>query len=211
MNIVEIEYHIHFPKKRINFTEDTLTLSINHIKSRVTSVLFFKLKLYGSDGLDDDATPIYTYTSPRWVVDESYRRRTRTFDLPTDINESTYYYKLEFVAIGISSENPLYFAEVMLNEGEDATYHPPNEAIDPKTGGVAVGLFNSRYANLYDDTGNFLQVIRPDGTDFSTNLLTACACTVLSPHFAEESDIDNPINVFMEFINQKEQIIDVLR
>lgn len=197
----EIEYHLKFPRTQILFNEDEITFSINHIKSRLTSILYFLFYCYDKTG-----TKIYTYTSPRWVIDTEYSRRSHTFNIPTDIVDATAYTQVELVAIGITSENPLYFTECMLNEGEDIGYHQPQEQIVR-----TIGLHNSRYVNLYNADGNFLQVIRPQGDQMATNKIDKSTCTVLAPHFHDEEDIDDPINVFLEFINQTEQRIDVLR
>lgn len=202
----EEEYHILLPKTPILFTETNVTFSINKIKSRELSVLYFKFYCY-----DKDNTTIYTYTSPRWIIDTEYRRRARTFTLPSDVVENTVYTQFELVAIGNSSENPLYFTELMFNEGEDIGYYEPFTELGDKTDGLKVGLYNSRYVNLYNTDGNFMQVIRPTGDPITTHKLLHSTCTVIAPHFADETDIDNPINVFLEFINQTEQRIDVLR
>ena len=198
---METEYHFTFPKTPTTFITNTVTFSINHIKSRLLSVLYFKLHCY-----DKNSEEIYTYTSPRWVIDTDWRRRVRTFYLPNGVEEDIVYTKIELIAIGVSSLNPLYFTECMLNEGADIGYHQPQEHRE-----LTVGFLNSRYVNLYSQDGNFLQVIRPQGDKIETNKLLKSTCTVIAPHFAEESDIDDPINIFMEFINQTEQRIDVLR
>lgn len=197
----ETEYHLKFPLTPILFTDEEITFSINYIKSRLTSVLYFKLHCYNRS-----ETEIYTYTSPRWVIDTVYSRRSRTFTIPENILEQTYFTRIELVAVGITSENPLYFSECMLNEGDDIGYYSPNEHIN-----YSVKFQNSRYVNLYNQDGNFLQVIRPQGDSIDTNKLLKSTCTVLAPHFFDEEDIDDPVNIFAEFINQTEQRIDVLR
>lgn len=198
---METEYHFKFPKTPTTFITNTVTFSINHIKSRLLSVLYFKLHCY-----DKYSEEIYTYTSPRWVIDTDWRRRVRTFDLPNGVEEDIVYTQIELISIGVSSLNPLYFTECMLNEKGDIGYHQPSEHRE-----LTVGFLNSRYVNLYSNDGNFLQVIRPQGDKIETNKLLKSTCTVIAPHLAEESDIDDPINIFMEFINQTEQRIDVLR
>lgn len=199
---MSVEYHLLFPKSRIAFDDTTLTFSIQHIKSRMPSILYFFLKCY-----DNDDELIYTYTSPRWVIDTIYKRRYRTFELNPDVVEKTAFTQLELVSIGTSSENPLYFNGLMLNTGEDlGEHHIPREQVTK-----SIGFLNTRYCNLYNEDGNFLQVIRPTGKGFTTSVLEKDACTVIAPHFYDESDIDDPINIFYEFINQVEQRIDVLR
>lgn len=201
---MEEEYHIKFPKIQINFTKPQLTFLINNIKSRHLSTLFFKMHCYNRKD-----EKVYTYTSPRWVIDTEYKQRKRFFELSDDIYESILYVQIELISIGNSSENPLYFTECMLCEydGDNPEYHEPQEVIKD----VKVGFLNSRYVNLYTEEGNYMQVIRPTGKDITTNTITKDTCTVLAPHLDDESDIDDPINVFMEFINQTEQRIDVLR
>ena len=200
----EEEYHIIFPKTQVNFTREDLIFIINHIKSRYTSTLYFKLHCY-----DKRNNEIYTYTSPRWLINETYSRRQRAFSLSSDVYDKILYTQIELITIGISSENPLYFTECMFSEydGDNMEYHVPNDVMKE----VEIGLINSRYVNLYDGDGNFLQVIRPTAEDITNTTLLKSTCTVLAPHLYEESDIDDPVEVFMEYINQTEQIIDVLR
>ena len=201
---MEEEYKIKFPKIQVNFTKPQLFFLINNIKSRRGSVLYFKLYCYNKSN-----EVIYTYTSPRWVITDSYLTKSRMFEISDDIYEKVFSTQIELIAINNSSENPLYFTECMFSEydGDDAKYHKPNEALDR----FEVGMVNSRYVNLYDRDGNFMQVIRPDGKNIFTDTISASTCTVLAPHLYQESDIDDPVDVFLEFINQTEQVIDVLR
>jgi hypothetical protein len=197
-----VEYHLIFPKTQIQFDATQLTFSIEHIKSRFTSVLYFILRCY-----DKDDNLIYAYKSPRWVIDTIYKRRFKTFDIGGNIVDETVYTQLELVSVGTSSENPLYFNGLMLNTGKDlGGHHTPNEQVTR-----SVGFINTRFANLYNVDGNFLQVIRPSGKAFTTDRLEKDGCTVIAPHFYDEDDVDDPINIFYEFINQTEQRIDVLR
>ena len=200
----EIEYSLKFPKTTVMFDTNELQFSINHIKSRLMSTLYFKLHCFDRTG----ENIIYTYTSLRWVIETDWKRKSRVFEIPYDLLESIYYTQIELVAVGIDSENPLYFTECMLNEmPEQSEYHLPQGKIN-----ISVGLVNSRYVNLYNiDDDVYLQVIRPNGDDIATNKLPKSTCTVLAPHLANESDIDDPVNIFMEFINQVDQRIDVLR
>ena len=198
----EVEYHLKFPIQDIAFNNKTVTFSIDAVKSRLGSVLYFKLHLF-----DKTKNTIYTYTSPRWYIDTVYTRRALTFDINQNKLDKAFFYQIELVAIGTTSENPLYFTGCMLNDGLDSgVYHKPNEEVK-----VDVDLANNRFVNLYKSDGNYMQVIRPSGEKINTHVLYKSACTVLAPHFAEESDIDEPTNIFLEFLHQKEQRIDVLR
>jgi hypothetical protein len=64
---------------------------------------------------------------------------------------------------------------------------------------------------LYTKDGTYLQVIRPNLNDFSTDKLDGAEYTVLAPHFDDEPDVDGHVAVFLECMNQTEQTIDVLR
>jgi len=199
----EEEYHILLPLQHILFHDNELTFRIENVKSRYTSVLYFKLHCYNSQKEE-----IYTYTQrDRWIIVTDYHTRTHTFELPQMRLNDIAYTRIELITIGITSENPLYLTELMLKEGEDGDYHIPLEA-SPE---LNISFNNSGYVNLYNNDGTFLQVIRPTRDEITTKRLLPSKCTVLAPHFDEESVMDDPINIFLEFINQKEQRIDVLR
>lgn len=198
----EVEYHLKFPVQDIIFNDKTLTFSIDAVRSRLGSVLYFKLHMF-----DKNKNKIYTYTSPRWYVDTVYTRRAITFDIDERMLDLAYFNQIELVTIDTTSENPLYLTGCMLNEGlDEGVYHTPNEERK-----VDISLANNKYANLYKKDGNYLQVIRPTGEKINSHILYKSACTVLAPHFEDESDIDEPINIFLEFLHQREQRIDVLR
>lgn len=199
---MEVEYKIVFKKLGVNFTDNQLTLLINHIKSRVLSTVYFKFKLF-----DSDDELIYTYVSDRWVVSNTYSHKWRTFEVNESKLSDAVQYQIELYATGISSENPLYFNQMMLKSGEVSEYHKPNDIIEK----VDIDFNKSSYVNLYGTGDNYLQVIRPKHDKFNTKELTASECTVLVPHIKDESRFDDPIDVFLEFINQTEQRIDVLR
>jgi hypothetical protein len=95
----------------------------------------------------------------------------------------------------------------MFQEKDYSDYHTVSEQITD----AKIGFNKSSYVNLYNGDGSFLQVIRPTRADIHTNKLDACTCTVIAPHLTEEDVFDDPINIFLEFINQSDQRIDVLR
>ena len=201
--MVEEEYRIKFPKIQVNFSQPQLFVLINNVKSREPSALYFKLHCY-----DRTNTEIYTYVSPRWIITKDYYKKIRKFSLSDEIYENVLYTQLEFIAVNNSSENPLYFTECMFAEDNgDYSYHTPHEVLKEYN----IGFINSCYVNMYDNDGNYLQIIRPNRENITNNVITHSTCTVLAPHLYDESDIDDPVNIFMEFINQTEQRIDVLR
>lgn len=200
--MTEYEYSILFPKSEAYFTESTLTFSIGNMRCRENATVYFIFYSYDMQG-----NLIDTYVSDRWVVDRTYSPYYHTFELPAEIVSNSSYYQLELIAVDVSSENPLYFNHLMLEEGEYTGYHIPHDIIKEKE----IRFVKSRYANLYDNEGNYLQVIRPLGNKITTTNLPASKITVLAPHFYDEDEIDDPINLFYEYMNQTEQTINVLR
>lgn len=206
----QIQYHLFFPVTQVLFSKNELSFTINHIKSRVPSVVYFRLHCY--DMILDSETrkpshEIYTFTSPRWVVGTVYETRTHTFTIPDDIVEDTAYTQIELVTMGIDSENPLYFSEVMFQEGVFSEYHSPSEEIKS----IPIAFHNNSYANLYTDDGEYLQVIRPNREAFHTDVLDKAQYTILAPHFEDDENFDDDVAVFIEAMNQREQTINVLR
>lgn len=198
----EETYSIKLPKTEALFLDNRLSFSIDHIRSRETSTLYFVVKFY-----DMHDTLLYTYTSKRWVIDTIYSTRYRNFTIPSDVADDTAKFEITLYAVGITSENPLYFVGLMFQEGDYSDYHTVSERITD----AKIGFVKSSYANLYNGDGSYLQVIRPSRADMHTSKLDACACTVLAPHLAEENVFDDPLNIFLEFTNQSDQRIDVLR
>lgn len=213
-----IKYKLIFPVKdgEINPAqirigkESKLTFSINKIKSRASPVVVY-FKFYG---YDFHGTLICEYTSPRWVVSTEYKLKYTTFEVPyNQIPDSDNYYDgtdldhyyMELYLIGVDSENPLYFNNIQLNEGELLDYHQPNDLME----NIQIGFNNNYYANLYDLTENYLQIIRPYKDDLTTKNLGKSQLTILVPHLPEESTFDDPINIFHEFMNMTEQRIGV--
>ena len=215
-----IEYRLKLPLQNINFDDTDVTFIINYIRSRRPSVFYFIFHCYGSDCqlidgeytdeilMDDE--PVYT--SDRSVIGTSYTEEgvdyIHEFSIPKTIIEQTAYYRIEIVTLGIDSENPLYFTELMFKEGKGFDgYHTPSELYNDHN----IELPTNTYANLYDRNDNYLQVIRPHNEAFNTNNLKGAEYTILAPHFSEEDEVDGHVDVFLECMNQTEQTIDVLR
>jgi len=209
------EYRLKLPKTHREFDDDKLVFTINHIRSRRPSILYFILHCYRIDGSTEilvNNKPVYT--SPRGVIGTMFSDEgcdyTQPFTIPSSVDiEDIYYVQLELRTLGINSENPLYFSELMFEEGTEFDgYHTPNEQ---STTAHSIELPSNYYANLYDGEDNYLQVIRPNKETFATDNLPKAQYTILAPHFADEDDVDSHIAVFTEAMNQTEQRIDVLR
>lgn len=200
---LQIQYHLKFPLTQVLFSNNELTFSIDNIRSRVPSVLYFKLHCYDISKTNE----IYTYTSDRWVIGTVYEHRHTTFEIPENILEDVAYTQIEVITMGIDSENPLYFNKVMFQEGEFEEFHEPSELQES----VLVGFKTNTYANLYTDNGEYLQVIRPNKESFHSDNLDKAQVTILAPHFEDDEDFDDDVAVFIEAMNQREQKIEILR
>lgn len=209
-----IEYRLKLPKQNVLFDTVDLTFSINHLRSRRPSIIYFILHLYdmsNNEILVDD-NPVFV--SERSVVGTKFDLENAdyvyTFSIPQSALDSAVYNQVEIRTIGVDSENPLYFSELMLQEGTEYNgYHVPQEL--DKMNSHTIELPSNLYANLYDKDGNYLQVIRPNKEQFNTNTLNKAQYTILAPHFESDEDVDSHIAVFLEAMNQREQKIDVLR
>ena len=209
-----IEYRLKLPKQNVLFDTVDLTFSINHLRSRRPSIIYFILHLYdmsNNEILIDD-NPVFI--SERSVVGTKFDLENAdyvyTFSIPQSALDSAVYNQLEIRTLGVDSENPLYFSELMLQEGTEYNgYHVPREL--DKMNSHTIELPSNLYANLYDKDGNYLQVIRPNKEQFNTNTLNKAQYTILAPHFESDEDVDSHIAVFLEAMNQREQKIDVLR
>ena len=110
--------------------------------------------------------------------------------------------EIELVMIRVNANNPLAFTGVRLANDE---YDGVHRVSDEENVIHSIEFLNSGYVNLYSEVDDYLQVIRPTKTPFTTKQLTRCKYTVLAPHLVGETALDNPTNLFMEFLNQHEQ------
>ena len=204
-------YAIILNPQQIRVNDDDLTFSIGHIKTRNNpAVIYFKFY-----GYDYHKNLIAEYTSERMVVSTEYQSKFKSFKVPYNpIDGSTTHYSdldhfhMEMYMIGVDSENPLYFNQLQLKQGESSVcpeYHKPNEEVV----NISVGFHNNSYINLYDMSETFLQIIRPNREDLTTEQLTGSQMTILAPHLPSESDFDDPLKLFYEFMYMTEQKIGV--
>ena len=199
---LQIQYHLLLPKTQALFTTNDLTFSINKIRSRRPSVAYPRLHLFDMSG-----DLIESIDGERWVIGTVYEHRESQFTITDELLSDAVYTQIELVLLGIDSENPLYFTEVMFQEGVFTEYHQPNEEIIDEV----IKFNKNTYTNLYKPDGNYVQVIRPNQEEFKTTELSKAEVTILAPHFEDDSDFDDDVAVFIEAMNQREQTIDVLR
>ena len=192
---------LHSDYFRKNFSSTTLTLSVDKMKSRGVVMVKPKIQTFSSGKV-----LIEEVMGDWWVVGKNYQPHYSTFQL-TDI-DNVAYYMIGFIVDNVTTTNRLYFNHIQLAEGEVTDYHQPVSNI-PKT---TVKFSNNFYANFYStNEDSFLQVIRPYYNNMDTETITKSKVTVLAPHLANEDDIDSPSNIGLEFMNQTDQKIEILR
>ena len=198
-------FHLTFPRVQKNFDATLLSFSIGNIKSRVASVAQIKLHCYNYLGNEILVNSDAVHIGNRFVVTTEYQEHVETISLTADQLSKTYEFEVELILYGITSENPCWFNQVMLEVGEHSEYHKPSEAIDE----AAVVFKNNNYAVLYNIEGEGLQVIRPTHDLITTKNITKSPYTILAPHLDNEPVMDAPSRLMMEFINQTEQYIQI--
>lgn len=203
---MQTEYHILFQEIDNNIDDENLTFVVNHMKSRIPSVVYFVLHCYDIDGREIKVAKKPAYVGKRWVVDSTYSKYVEKFKLSEKVLGKTSKVQVELVAIHINDNNPLYFNECMLTDRLFTEYHKTDEAMEV----AQISLIKNGYANLYmNKSKNYLQVIRPSKKAFTTHSLTANDITVLAPHIPNEPSVDEPTNLFIEFLNQTEQVTNI--
>lgn len=205
--VVQEEVKILFPKILNSFSGNEITFAINKMKCRTLAIVYFKVHCYNFDDTEILLNSNPVYIGERWVVDEDYSSYHQTFTIDESILLNTREIQIELRLIKVDDDNPLYMTELMLIDGEFKEYHAPNEAMNESS----IEFINNSYANVYSNTrdGDYLQIIRPTKTPFTTKNLTRATETVLVPHLVGETDFDKPQNIFMEYINQTEQVTNI--
>lgn len=203
---MQVEYHILMQEIDNNIGDENLTFVINHMKCRTICVVYFILHCYDINHDEILIAKKPVYVGKRWVVDASYSKYVEKFIVSDKILEKTSKVQVELVAINIDDNNPLYFNECMLTDKEFTEYHKTDEAMEI----AQISLIKNGYVNMYmNKTENYLQVMRPSKKSFTTKTLAANDVTVLAPHIPNEPQADDPINLFIEFLNQTEQTTSI--
>ena len=100
--------------------------------------------------------------------------------------------------------------DIMLYEGKDIEIEHKNDNSEFNASQVEIKFNETYYANLYDeDAPCGLCIVRPYKEKFTLKQLSRANETVLIPYMKKCSEWDKPENVFIEYFNSKEQIINV--
>ena len=199
------KYIITLPKKEItkNFNTSRLTFTIGKMRSVGVCIVKPILKLYTIKKEE-----INTYKGKQWVVANTYQKYTNTFNITEEELHQTSYIQIKLEIIGITSDYPIYFNNLMLNEGDYTDYHQPNESLDE----TSIYFINNFFVNLYTkNEESFLEIIRPNYDNFTTKTIKRSKCTILAPHLLNEDAINSSENLSLEYMNMNEQVIEILR
>jgi hypothetical protein len=202
--MTQLEYHIKFPKARCLFNELKATFSIGKAKCRTVAIIYPIIHCFNPSG-----TLINSIIGTRGVVDETWSPYHYTFELTEKQRNDIAEIQIELVMLNVSNDNSLKFTECMLKDGEYTAeeYFAPDDDVSE----VTVEFPRNTYVNLYSNNqeGDYLQIIRPDRTRITNQKLLKADTTVLVPHLAGETELDKPINIYMEYINQTEQTTNI--
>lgn len=199
------KYTITLPKKELmkNFTNKKLTFSVGKMKSKGVCIVKPVLQL-----ITINKQPLKTLSGVSWVVANNYNSYIQTFNLTDDELQETAYIQLKLEVIGITSTQPIYFTNLMLNEGSYTEYHQPNDTIEE----MSIYFINNFFTNVYTKNKDcYLEIIRPNYDSLTTKTLSKSNCTVLAPHLSDEDKIDSPENIGLEYMNMSDQVIEILR
>lgn len=106
--------------------------------------------------------------------------------------------------------NEVILNDIMLYEGEDIEIEHKNDNSEFNASQVEIKFNETYYANLYDeDAPCGLCIVRPYKEKFTLKQLSRANETVLIPYMKKCSEWDKPENVFIEYFNSKEQIINI--
>ena len=75
---------------------------------------------------------------------------------------------------------------------------------------VTINFADTYFANIYNDKDNCgLCIARPNQEPFTLTTLSASSETVLIPYMKKATEWDKPQQVFLEYLNAKQQVIDI--
>lgn len=133
-----------------------------------------------------------------------------TFDnVPNDVKY------IDFVIIIPKAENSVSTPNILMNgimlyEGADIDIEPKRDTSKANATRVEINFNETYYANLYDDDAPCgLCIVRPYKENFTLRKLRRAKETVLIPYMKKCSEWDKPENIFIEYFNSKEQIINI--
>ena len=202
------EIMVLLPKMSNSLNGGEFTFTINKLKCRKggLAVVYYKLHTWDLNGNEILSNSDAYHIGTRTVVDEDWGSYHDTFYISDDILNTIKYIQIELRFILVDDNNPIFFSELMLQNGEFTEYHSPNEELKE----AVIGFNNNSYVNLFDgENRNYLQIIRGDKIPFTSKVLSKAQNTAIAPHIVSEPVLDRPDNIFFEYLNQKEQTTNI--
>ena len=162
--------------------------------------------IYGSISTDDSNT-CSAYLMSDDIIENEYSREIRvTFsDCPDEVKY------IDFIIIFPNYVDDIIVKNFMLYEGgTDNTISYREDNSKANASKIEVKFNETYYANLYDnDAPCGLCIVRPYKESFTLKTLNKAKESVLIPYMKKCSEWDKPENVFIEYFNSNEQIINI--
>jgi hypothetical protein len=186
-----------------NFADTTLTLSVEKMKSDTYSFVRPRVKLYDiKNGWSG------TKNNNFWINGNQYQSHSATMTFNANNIERCTHYQVVLECYNVTKDNNIYFNHIQLCEGDNTEYHQPEQDLPT----LDIKFSNNFYANVYTSQGDrYLQIIRPYYDNINTKMMKRSKATVLAPHIENEESVDKPSSLGLEFMNQHEQVIEILR
>ena len=197
-------YKITLTKEHIkrNFDDGGFTFTLGNVKSKNICILTPTVEFFTYDKTslgEFDFTPI--------VSDNVYKRADVFQEIPTDTIKEAYFFKVYMYVDNLENNSQLKMNRIMFVNGFSTEYQATNSLLD----NVEISFNNSFYALMYYKNGTYLQVLRPYYDKYTSKQITASKCTVLIPHIINEQKEDSESSIGLEYMNMKDQTIEILR
>lgn len=189
-----------------NITGKT-TLFIGNVKTDTGKPVVMQacLEIY-----DINKELIHTIKDLPFIVTGKYHSHNIIFDTPTKGHYFTIIFN--FVSLLPSDSvtrvlfNRLLYADGNYNHVE---YNEPSGHLHEQS----IHFIDNFYAELHKKDNTYLQVMRPNYDSITTEKLTQSKKSILAPHLAKTSEdlVDTSEKLCLEYINQKEQTVDLLK
>lgn len=195
----------HYVKK----VGDDFSLLIGYVDSSISSIT---VKARGFD--DKGAVPV------KDGIQYGIWEQSKTVTVSTsNIDEIRVNFKcdnpnvkyLDFIVVlNTNSNAEVVFKDFMYYEGNDIDIKHQTDTSLEFADRTEVYFKETYYANLFNEDDDFgLCIVRPSQHQFSLKSIYADKETVLIPYMKKASDWDKPSQVFLEYLNAKQQIIDI--
>ncbi len=156
---------------------------------------------------NDDSSTCEDYLMKDGSKTEEYSDEIRV--IFTDCPDEVKY--IDFLIIFPNYTDNIIVKNIMLYEGDvDNTISYREDNSKANASKIEVKFNETYYANLYDDDAPCgLCIVRPYKESFTLRNLSKAKETVLIPYMKKCSEWDKPENVFIEYFNTNEQIINI--